>query len=167
VEGRAHQHDLLLRSGTFLFLREDRAPAAAMRLGGSPVVPGNFGKEMARNETRFLERPPRGPWRRYGRKWPGFEKNPPSSLFSRSQTYHRARLLDRSVIRFGFFFATPRTVCARVTRRPHQPDAPARGSPWNARWRVGLVWSLSLADCAQPERGPLPGKAVTTDPFKV
>ena len=50
------------------------------RLGWSPVVPGKFGKEMARNETRFLEKPLMGPRRRYGRKWPGRAKNPLAPL---------------------------------------------------------------------------------------
>jgi hypothetical protein len=35
--------------------------AETSRLDGSPVFPGNFGKEMARNETRFWEKPPGGP----------------------------------------------------------------------------------------------------------
>jgi len=52
---------LPFRSGRFLVLREDEAPAEMIRLGWSLVLPGNVGKEMARIETRFLEKPHRGP----------------------------------------------------------------------------------------------------------
>jgi hypothetical protein len=39
-----------------------------------PCPPGNFGKEIDRNETRFLEKTPPGSRRRYGRKWPGAQR---------------------------------------------------------------------------------------------
>jgi hypothetical protein len=76
-EGRAPQRDLPLRSGKFPILREDRAPAELIRLGWSPVGPGNFGKEMDRDETRFWEKPPPGPRRRYARKWLWRAENTP------------------------------------------------------------------------------------------
>jgi hypothetical protein len=46
------------------FLFSGRTGHPPRRLGWSPVFPGNFGKEMGRIETRFLENPPKGPRRR-------------------------------------------------------------------------------------------------------
>jgi hypothetical protein len=43
------------------FFFSGRTGSPPIRVGRSPVVPGKFGKEMGRNETRFLEKPPRGP----------------------------------------------------------------------------------------------------------
>src|SRR5580704_17350042 len=57
--------------------RGTRRGSPPPRLGWSPVPPGNLAKEMDRDETRFLEKPPTGPRRRYAPKWLSFEKNPP------------------------------------------------------------------------------------------
>ena len=43
------------------FLFSGRTGPPPRRLGWSPVPPGNFGKEMDRNETRFWKSPPGGP----------------------------------------------------------------------------------------------------------
>jgi hypothetical protein len=42
------------------FLFPGRTGHPPTRFGWSPVVPGTFGKESARNETRFLKKPQRG-----------------------------------------------------------------------------------------------------------
>jgi hypothetical protein len=65
------------------FLFSGRTGHPPRWLGWSPVVPGNVGKESARNETRFLDQPPPGPRRRYGVKWPGGAMNPLSALASK------------------------------------------------------------------------------------
>src|SRR5262245_15366910 len=56
-----------------LFLREAGAPAEARahssKLGVSLVFPEDVGKESARNESRFFDKPPPGPWRRSARSW--------------------------------------------------------------------------------------------------
>jgi hypothetical protein len=53
------------------FLFPGRTGHPPRSLGWSPVVPGNFGKESARNETRFLKSPHRGPGEGTDREWAG------------------------------------------------------------------------------------------------
>jgi hypothetical protein len=80
--------EAVLPSATFpsvaeCFLFSGRTGRPPKPFGWSPVVPGDVGKEMGRNETRFLEKPPPGPRRRYAPKWPGSAKNPPDLPFHR------------------------------------------------------------------------------------
>jgi hypothetical protein len=52
-----------------------------IRLGWSPVPPGNDAKETARSETRFLEKPHRGPGEGTHGKGPEAHRTLLTSLF--------------------------------------------------------------------------------------
>jgi hypothetical protein len=146
-EGHAALRALRLRSGMFLFLREDGAPAETVRL--EPCPPGEFWQGNGPQRDLFLEKPPRGPWRRYGRKWPGFEKNPLYSLFSRSHRYHRARLLDCSVVPPGIFFRKLKTRGqSRMARSVH--------SQGERRGRLCPAWSSVHWCSVEARREPRP-----------
>jgi hypothetical protein len=85
----------------FLFLGRTGHPPRS--LGWSPVVPGNFGKESARNETRFLEKP-QGAAEKVRTEMVWIRKEPSlPPLSSGRQLHHRARILDCSVLLSGFF----------------------------------------------------------------
>src|SRR5947209_3731051 len=58
------------------FLFSGRSGHPPRNLGWSLDFPGSFGKETARNETRFFVRPPLGPRRRYTRTWLSGDTHP-------------------------------------------------------------------------------------------
>ena len=100
--------------------------AETNQLGWSPVPPGDFGKETARTETRFLEKPPSGPRRRYGPKWPWRAKNPLAPFSSGLHRYHRDLLHDCFLVPCGIFFSSP-------TPGWERRSVPASSSTFRAR----------------------------------
>jgi hypothetical protein len=91
------------------------------RLGWSPVVPGKFGKETARNETCFFEKPRWGPRRRYGSRMAFWVRTPPTY-----SPRHRGR---KHIIGPGFWIVLS-FGSEFFSRRPEKGSWPTTSRVW-------------------------------------